>query len=321
MATSLRPADPATTTSDADTFMYRLARRLKMSRFELAKLIFVYSGLLPILAIYSILRVIPIIRSFILSGFESNLVNPQNVFIGLQNYRELLSDRSFWLAMRNTTIFAVFVVLFSVSIALALGVVLAPKMRLSSFYEAAYFLPVITPMVAVSVIWKWIYDPSYGLLNYVLSWFGVSPKGWLIDANLALWSVIILSVWKVVGYNMVIFLVGIRDIPEAYYEAAQLDGANSRGLFRHVTWPLLQPILLFVTVISTIHAYNVFTQVYIMTTGSQGAPGNAVRTLVFDIYENAFRYFKYGYASAEAVSLFLIVLGLTLIQFRLARSE
>ena len=176
-------------------------------------------------------------------------------------------------------------------------------------------------MVPVSVVWKWIYDPTYGLLNYFLSWFGVKPMGWLVYPNLAMWAIIIMSVWKVIGYNMVIFLVGIRDIPETYFEAARIDGASSWDLFRFITMPLLRPILLFVVVISTINAYNVFTQVFIMTAGPQGAPGNAVRTLVFDIYENAFRYFKTGYAASEAVMLFLIVLALTLIQFGIARER
>jgi len=298
-----------------------LAHRFHINRFQLSKLLFVYLSLLPILALFAFLRLVPITSSFQLSFFQSNLINPANKFIGLDNFQELLQDKLFILAIRNTTLFAIAGVLFSILIALGLAVLLAKRSRLGGLYETIYFLPVITPWVAVSVIWKWIYDPSYGLLNYILSWFGIKPIGWLIDPNIALIAVIILAVWKSIGYNMIILLVGIRDIPEVYYEAAQLDGANGWGLFRYITLPLLRPILLFVAIVSTINAYNVFTPVYIMTTGSQGAQGNAVRTLVFDIYENAFRYFKWGYASAEAVSLFLIVLLLTIIQFRLGRSS
>ncbi|HPL29384.1 MAG TPA: sugar ABC transporter permease, partial [Anaerolineae bacterium] len=225
------------------------------------------------------------------------------------------------ISLRNTTLFAVFVTVFSVAIALALAVLLAGKVRCGGLYEALFFLPVITPMVPVSVVWKWIYDPTYGLLNYFLSWFGVKPLAWLVYPNLAMWAIIIMSVWKVIGYNMVILLVGIRDIPETFFEAARIDGAGRLGIFRYITMPLLRPILLFVFVISTINAYNVFTQVFIMTAGPQGAPGNAVRTLVFDIYENAFRYFKTGYAASEAVVLFLIILVLTLLQFGVAREK
>lgn len=158
-------------------------------------------------------------------------------------------------------------------------------------------------MVPVAVVWKWIYDPTYGLLNYFLSLFGVRPVAWLIMPDLAIWAIVVMSVWKIIGYNMVIFLVGIRDIPETYMEAAEIDGAGRLQIFRYIIMPLLKPIMIFITVISTINAYNVFTQVFIMTSGPQGAPGNAVRTLVFDIYENAFRYFKTGYAAAEAVTL------------------
>ncbi|GAB1481559.1 hypothetical protein MASR2M78_03740 [Treponema sp.] len=173
----------------------------------------------------------------------------------------------------------------------------------------------------MAVVWKWIYDPTYGLLNYILSWFGVSPIAWLIYPNTALIAIIIMSVWKLIGYNMIIFLVGIRDIPETYIEAARIDGASKFQIFTKIILPLLRPIVLLVVVITTINSYNVFTQVYVMTSGAQGAPGGAVRTLVFDIYENAFRYFKTGYAASEAVMLFLVILVLTAIQFGVGNKE
>jgi multiple sugar transport system permease protein len=283
--------------------------------------VFCYAGLLPILVLYLALRIIPIIRTFALSLYESNLINLQSQFIGLANYWNLFQDELFQTALKNTTLFAIATVALSVTIGLALALMMNYRFRLSPLYETIYFLPVITPMVPVAIIWKWIYDPSFGLLNYILSWFGVKPIGWLVYPDIALWAIVILSVWKVVGYNMVIFLVGLRNIPTVYYEAAAIDGAGGSSLFRHITMPLLKPIILFIVVVTTINAYNVFTQVYVMTTGLQGAPGNTVRVLVYDIWENAFRYFRMGYASAEAVILFIIVLILTLIQFRLIRSE
>lgn len=292
------------------------ARLPRVNRFELSKQLFAYISLLPVLAIYAILRIIPISQSFMYSLYKSKMVNPQAKFIGLGHYKSLLNDELFLLAIRNTTLFAVFVVFFSVVIALGLAVLLAGKVRFGGLYEALYFIPVITPMVPVSVVWKWIYDPTYGLLNYFLSWFGIGPVGWLTYPQTAMYAIIIMSVWKVIGYNMVIFLVGIKNIPSIYYEAASIDGANSWDLFWRITLPLLRPILLYVLVTSTISAYNVFTQVYVMTLGSQAAPGRAVRVLVFDIYENGFRYFRMGYASTEAVILTIIVLALTLIQFR-----
>jgi multiple sugar transport system permease protein len=298
-----------------------VARLFRINRNELSKRVFAYLALLPILLIYLYLRVGPILTNFIYSFYNSSVANPRANFAGLDNYTTLLSDRLFVLSLRNTTLFAIFLTLFSVLIALFLAVLLAGKFRLGGLFEAVYFLPVITPMVAVAVVWKWIYDPTYGLLNYFLGWFGIKPVAWLVYPDTAFWAIVIMSVWKLIGYNMLIFLVGIRDIPEAYFEAARIDGAGSWQLFRYITMPLLRPILVFVTVISTINAYNVFTQIFVMTSGPQGAPGNAVRTLVFDIYENAFRYFKTGYAASEAVMLFLIVLALTLIQFGVTRQR
>ena len=294
--------------------------RLGGSSLARSRYLFVLCALGPIMAIYAVLRVVPIGQSFWMSFHDYRLVG-ERPFIGLGNYAYLLEDPSFWTALKNTTAFAVFTVLFSVVLGLLAALALSGRIRFRSLYEAVYFIPVITPMVPVSIAWKWIYDPTYGLLNYLLGTVGIGPVGWLIYPTYALWAIVAMSVWKVVGYNMIIFLVGIRNIPALYYEAAAIDGASAFQQFRRVTLPLLKPIILFVTVVSTINAYNVFTQVYVMTTGSQGAPGNSVRVLVFDIYENAFRYFKMGYASSEAVVLFAIILLLTLVQFRVIRYD
>ncbi len=296
------------------------APRFRLSSQARSRYLFVLCALAPIMAVYAVLRVGPIAHTFWMSFHDYRLVGARP-FIGLDNYAYLLEDQSFWTALRNTTAFAVFTVLFSVALGLLVAIALSGRIRFRSWYEAIYFIPVITPMVPVSIAWKWIYDPTYGLLNYLLGTLGISPVGWLIYPSYALWAIVAMSVWKVLGYNMIIFLVGIRNIPTLYYEAAAIDGASRSRQFWHITLPLLKPIILFVTVVSTINAYNVFTQVYIMTTGSQGAPGNAVRVLVFDMYENAFRYFKMGYASAEGVVLFLIVLALTLLQFKLIRYD
>jgi len=282
---------------------------------------FCYLALLPILSIFLIIRVIPIIRTFALSVTDASLISLKSNYIGLDNFKNLLSDDLFLLALKNTTLFAFATVALSVSMGLLLSLLMYRKSTLSPLYETIYFFPVITPMVPVAIIWKWIYDPSYGLMNYILFWFGIKPIGWLVYPDIALWAIVILSVWKVVGYNMMIFLVGLRNIPSMYYEAARIDGAMGFGLFRYITFPLLKPILLFIIVVTTINSYNVFTQVYVMTTGLQGAPGNTVRVLVYDIWENAFRYSRMGYASAEAVILFLIILLLTLAQFKIVKSE
>jgi multiple sugar transport system permease protein len=286
-----------------------------------SKNLFCFAMLTPILLIFFYLRVYPIARTFILSLYNWNFIFPVHTFIGLQNFSTLFTDDQFQQALKNTTIFSIATVILSVIISLPLSVTLARKLHFSPMYQAIFFLPYITPMVAMAVAWKWIYDPKYGILNYFLSLLHISPVGWLIYPDTALWAIIVMSVWKVIGYNMVLFLVGIKNIPVTYLEAAELDGAGGFDLFRYITFPLLQPMLLFVLVTSTINAYNVFTQVYVMTLGSQSAPGSAVNVLVFDIYTNFFQYHKAGYASAEAVVLTLIVLVLTLIQFRFVRSK
>ncbi len=313
------PATTAWTPNHAPA--QRAARRVRPSRLALAKYRFCYFGLLPVFAIYWVLRLEPIGRTFYLSFHDWHLIRPLRPWVGLTNYRELLNDPNFLTALYNTTLFAVAVVMLSVVVGLALSVLLAGNLRFTAAYQAIYFLPVITPMVPMAIAWKWIFDARIGILNYLLSWFGIGPIGWLTSPEVAIWSIIIMSVWKALGYNMVLLLVGLKNIPATLYEAAAIDGAFGWRMFRRITLPLLRPILLFVVVVSTINAYNVFTQVYVMTQGSQAAPGAQLRVLVFDIYQNGFQFFKMGYASAEAVVLTLISLALTLVQFRVIRVD
>lgn len=285
-----------------------------------SKYLFCYAMLTPVILLFGYIRVYPIVQTFIISFYKWDMLRKIHPFIGLLNYQALIHDSQFIQAIKNTTIYAFGTVFFSIILALPLAIVLAGKIRFSPFYQTIFFLPFITPMVAMAVAWKWIYDPTYGILNYFLSIFHISSVGWLVYPETALWAIIAMSVWKVIGYNMVLFLVGIKNIPATYYEAATLDGANGLNIFRYITFPLLRPMTLFVLVTSMINAYNVFTQVYVMTLGSQAAPGSAVRVLVFEIYTNAFQFRKMGYASAEAVVLTMIVLVLTILQFRYFRT-
>lgn len=295
-------------------------KRINQSRRK--QLLFCLYVLLPTLALYSFLRFIPIGRTIILSFLKWNLLDAVKPFVGFNNYVKMFQSQEFIGALKNTVFFVLFTVPVTVVLSLALAVGLnSKKVKIVPFYQTIYFIPVVTSMVPVAVVWKWIYDPSYGLLNFFLSFFGVEPRAWLIDPKSALSSIAVMSIWKVIGYYMVVFLVGIKSISPQYYEAAEIDGANGWERFIHITLPLLKPITLFVLVISSIRAFQVFTQVYVMTVGSQGAPGNVVRVLVYEIYENGFRFFKMGYASAEAMMLFAIVAVLTLIQFRIAKEK
>jgi multiple sugar transport system permease protein len=286
-----------------------------------SKLRFCYAALLPITALFFILRILPITESLYMSFCDWRLIGGFRSFSGFGNYVELFKDEQFSLAMKNTLLYAGTSVIVGIGLALPISLAMVKQTRYSRLLEAVYFLPFITPMVPMSVAWKWIYDAQYGLLNYCLSFFGIDPVGWLIYPETAIWALIAMNVWKNLGYNIVLFLVGLRGIPAVYYEASSIDGADGWNRLKHITFPLLKPMLLYVFVTSTITAFNVFTQVYVMTLGSQAAPSRAVRVLLYDIYENAFRYFRLGYACAESVILTVIILILTGIQFRLIKSE
>src|SRR5262249_9542731 len=188
--------------------------------------LFCYVALLPVLALFAYVRIVPIAFSALLSFYKWNLISPLKPFIGLANYAQLMRDDTFILALQNTTVYSVSTVVLSILVSLPLAIFLAGGRRLSTFYQTVYFLPVITPMVPMAIAWKWIYDYNYGILNYGLSLVGIGAVPWLTDVNIALWALVIMAVWKVIGYNLIIFLVGIRNIPASFLEAASLDGAT-----------------------------------------------------------------------------------------------
>jgi len=282
---------------------------------------FVFIVLAPIMALFFYLRILPTATAIVMSFFRWELIKPAEQFLGFDNYLNLLKDENFRLAFFNTTIFAVATTILSVFLALLLATLLARFVggRIGAGIEILYFAPVLVSMVPVTLGWREIFNYQHGVLNAMLGGVGIGPQPWLSDQTMALVAVVILSVWKQLGYNLIILLVGMRAIPRIYQEAAAVDGASAWQQFRHITLPLLAPVTLFVIVITTISSYNVFTQVYVLASDVQGAPGKLVRVIVYDIFENGFRFFKMGYAAAEAVYLFLIVLVLTVIQFRFLR--
>jgi len=300
-----------------------LARWRSAWRWNAPQWLYCLAVLVPVFLAYLIIRIIPIFDTAWMSLHNWSLVKPIKPFIGLDNYVKLAGDPLFRMALVNTTIFAVATVPVTLLMAFGVAVLLDRPMRgrVDNVYKFLFFLPVVPTMVPVSVIWKWIYDPSYGILNYVLGFLGVPPQGWLINPKLAIWSIIAMTIWKNVGYYMVLFLVGLKEIPADYYEAASIDGASAWQRLLHVTVPLMRPMLLFNVVIATIFAYNVFAQVYVMTEGPQGSPANPVRVIVLDMYENGFRFLKMGYAASEAMVLLVLVLVLTAFEFRFLRPK
>jgi multiple sugar transport system permease protein len=289
------------------------------SKLYKQRFVFVYTWVAILLALFVFLRFIPIVSTFVLSLFRWELIRPHRPFIGLENFHQLLLDANFKEAIGNTTVFAAVVVVLTLVLSLLAALALEKKLFGGSLFETLYFLPFVIPLVPISLAWKWIYDPSSGILNYVVGWFGIEKQGWLINEALALPSIMFVTIWHRIGYNLIIFIVGLRAIPTDFLEAARIDGAGSWQSFWRVRLPLLMPIVLYLLIINTIEAFNIFTPVYVMTTGAQGAPAAWVRVLVMDIYQNAFRYFHIGYASAESLVLFLIILVVSLLQFRMFR--
>lgn len=291
---------------------FRKNLKLKSSQY-----IFAICVLIPVMAIYTIIRIIPIGGTIFLSFHKWDLFKPIKPFIGWRNYIKLFHDYLFGMAVRNTFVLALFSILIALGIALGLALLLnRKKIRFASIYELLFFVPFVISWAPLAVIWKWMYDPTYGILNYAIGLIGMEPQGWLVNPKLSLYSIIIVIVWRSVGFNTVIFSAGLKNIPAEYLDAATVDGASGVKLFRHIIFPLLKPITSYLFVMSTILNFAIFTPVYVMTLGSQGAPGNAVRVIVYDLYENAFRNFHMGYAACEAVILLLIVLTLTLMEFR-----
>lgn len=284
---------------------------------------FAVAALLPVLAIFTLLRIYPIVETLRLSLFQWNIISRRKPFVGLDNFAELRTDPLFLDAIVNTTLIAFGVLLVTVPVALVLAAMIQARAgtRRAGFYEAAIFLPHIVSLVPAAMAWKWVFDAKLGPLNAALGLVGIPAQPWLFDPVLSLLCLVVLCSWQAVGYAVLVFLVGLKNIPASMYEAARLDGASAVQLFRHVAVPLLRPVILFVSVVTLISAYNVYAQAFVLASDAQGAPGHLVRVLVLDMLENSFRNYRVGYAAAEAVILLGIVLVLTGVQFRLLRAR
>ncbi len=279
-------------------------------KFNKRELIF-FAFVLPSFLGCVIFIFLPSVFSFILSFFKWNLIS-EIKFTGFLNYIDLLTSEDFWLILKNTIVYAVSVTVFATFIPLILASIIKNKILGKEIYKTAYFLPFITPMIVVAMVWQWIFDPNIGIVNYILK----SNLQWLYDSNLAMPALIFVSVWKLIGYNMIIFISGFSTINEQVYEAAKIDGATNKRIFFNITIPLLSPTIFFVLLITTISSFQVFDLIYLMT---QGGPENSTNILVYWLYKNAFEFFNIGKASAIAYILFVFILTLTIIQWKLRR--
>ena len=282
-----------------------------------------YVFLAPALILIGVFFFLPVLAALGLSFTDYDIYaigDPSNArFVGTRNYQQLLETPLFWKALGNTFYFAA--VGGPLSIAVSLGAALLLNARLVRFkglFRTIYFVPFVTTLVAVAIVWRYMYHARYGLLNYGLGWFGMEPVDWLGDPRWAMPAIILMTVWKSFGYNMLIFIAGLQAIPEELYEAAKIDGASALQRFRHVTLPQLAPTLVFVTVITMIGFFQLFVEPYVMT---QGGPLRSTTSVVLLMYEEGFRWWRLGFAAAVAFVLFVVILLATLIQLRFQRRE
>lgn len=272
----------------------------------------------PTLIVFSVFILFPILFSFYLSFHEWNMFSGERDFVGLSNYVAMFSDAEFWAVFRHTVVYTIGTVPLNMALALFVAYFLNKRIRGKKFLRAAFFTPVIISSVAAAVIWRWVFDPNLGLLNYTLESIGLPAVNWINDPTAAMAALIIVGVWKTFGINMILFSAGLSGIPQHYYEAAEIDGAGPWSKFWKITVPLLSPTTLFILVLSFIGSFQVFDLVYVLT---YGGPLGSTKVLVFYLYEHAFRYFNMGYASAVAYLLFFVLFILTMVQIRFFRDQ
>ena len=279
--------------------------------------------LTPALLVIGLFFFLPVLAAFALSLTDFDiyaLADPGTArFVGLKNYVELAQSGEFWQALWNTCYFVFVGGPLSVAVSLGAALLVSSRLvRLKGLWRTVFFAPVVTTLVAVAVVWRYLYNAQYGLLNYALGFVGLEPVDWLGDPAWAMPAIIGLAVWKNFGYNMIIFVAGLAGISEELYEAARIDGAGPWAQFRHVTLPQLAPTFVFVGVITMIGYFQLFAEPYVMT---EGGPLRSTVSVVFLMYEEGFKWWNLGYASAVAFVLFVLMLAGTLVQLRLQRDE
>lgn len=276
-----------------------------------------YTLLAPVLVFFLVFQYYPILKSIAISFMEYGLLMRETPWIGLGNYVRQFQDPLFLAALGNTLVFVAATVGVGVVLALGAAVLVERTGRWAGLYRTLYFIPVVTSLLATSMVFRWLYA-SNGLLNFVLAYVGLEPQAWLLSEALALPSLAALTIWKYLGFDLILFAAALQAIPADYYEASSLDGASAWQDFRHITLPQLRPIVLLVCITAVIRSFQAFTIVLAMT---QGGPLSATRTLVYHIYEQGIQYDEMGYASAAAVILLLIIAAMTYGQLRLGRED
>ncbi|GIK29380.1 MAG: sugar ABC transporter permease [Chloroflexi bacterium] len=271
-----------------------------------------YLFLLPFLAFFAVFTIRAVINAVQISFYEYQILRPTRPFIGFDNYLELFNDDIWWQALGNTVIFTVLTVIGTSIVALLCAVAVTQPIRGQGFFRVLLYMPSLFSVGAVGLIWVWLLNTQYGVINYFLSFIGIRPISWLSDPNLVIPSLSLTTIWWTFGFPMLIFIAGLQGIPEQLYEAARIDGASGRQIFFRITLPLLRPTILFVTVTGVIAHFQVYGQPLIMT---NGGPGRSSYSVIFYLYQIAWTAFRMGYGAAIAVVLALIIATATAVQF------
>lgn len=300
------------------------SRRPLEFTFNTQKNIFVLSIIIPMVIFFGVFYIYPIIIGFLGSLTNWRAFQPERVFNGFQNYLDLAKDKVFIESVINTFQFALMYIPIAIVLALVLALAINASGRLAGFFRTVYFLPVVTSVIATALIWSvGFYQPRYGLFNQVLALLNLPQQPFLRSTSTALFSVVIYSVWKGLGYDIVIFMAGLSSIPNVFYEAARVDGANRWQLFWHITLPQLQPTIVFVVITGIINALQIYGPIYVMTVASgadqPGGPLNSTIVVAVYQWQVAFKELRLGYGSAMGIVLFLIILVITLLQSRFLR--
>jgi multiple sugar transport system permease protein len=309
-------AAEAATSLEAPRAARGLRHTAKRARREWTAYLFLAPGMI----LFSVFTLFSLAFVFYLTFHEWQIIAPEKPFVGLQNYRDLIHDKAFLHSVVNTFYFTGASIPLQMVLGLGIALLLNTGLRGRVVFRTMYYLPCVTPFVVSAIVWKWLYNGDFGVFNFYLLKSGLidAPLSFLSDKNLAMPSVILMSVWGQVGFSMVVYLAGLQSIPEELYEAARVDGAGPLARLRHITIPMLRPTTVFLAVIGIIFAFQQFTQIFVMT---RGGPIDKTTTMLFYVYQSAFQFYEMGYAATLAFALFLLLLVFTVIQLRLYRQQ
>ncbi|MCD6231414.1 sugar ABC transporter permease [Candidatus Aerophobetes bacterium] len=285
-----------------------------ISSLEKRRWITAYLFIAPIVILFAMFRVYPFLFDFVLAFMKWNVFKNKGTWVGLSNYAKLIHDDTFFHSLKITLLYTLIYTPIEIIVGLGVALLLNVKFLGRSFCRTIFFMPYIFTSIATAAIWTWLYDPTSGLINAVLEQLHLPTCMWLQGEKTALGSIIIYTLWREMGYSMIIFLAGLQGIPQRYYEAARIDGANKFQSFIYITLPLLTPIVLFVLVMVTIGSFGIFGPVYVMT---GGGPADATLVLVLYMYRLGFRYLKFGYGAAVGVMFFILTLIVTIVELKI----